>query len=196
MIFFENTPEKNAMYKVFQETINTEKKRKIGKEDDISVPNELFHLDPNSIIEKDIRMMLTLFLAPSGIPVKNRKVKLKTYKNCFLGKDMVNWLCEKNIAEDRHSATLIGQKFIDLKYMKHAGEENGIFKDDTNSPYRFDSISMDREKPRPSRTRSQGIDHKLIKSAIHITRVHAEGSEGSFQTETPEQSNMQVTDNE
>jgi len=140
--------------------------------------------------------MLTLFLAPSGIPIKNRKVKLKTYKNCFLGKDMVNWLCEKNIAEDRHSATLIGQKFIDLKYMKHAGEENGIFKDDTNSPYRFDSISMDREKPRPSRTRSQGIDHKLIKSAIHITRVHAEGSEGSFQTETPEQSNMQVTDNE
>jgi len=174
MIFFENTPEKTTWYKVFQETINTEKKRKIQKEDDIIIPTELFSLDPNLIKEKELRILLTLFLSPSGIPIKNKKVKLKTYKNCFSGKDMVNWLTEKNIAEDRPKGTLMGQKFIDLKYMKHAIEENGAFKDDSSSLYRFDSISMDRDQSRASRSRSHGPESKFIKSVGHLPRISSD----------------------
>jgi len=189
MIFFENTPEKNTWYKLFQETINTEKRRKIQKQDDIAIPAELVHLDPNLIREKDIRILLTLFLSPNGISLKNRKVKLKTYKNCFLGKDMVNWLCEKNIAENRSSAVSIGQKFIDLKYMKNIGEENGPFRDDTNSPFRFDTISMDSETSRLTRSRSKGLENKLIKT--RAPRVATLGSAIDTE-ENPEYTNIQI----
>jgi len=170
MIFFENGPEKNAWLKVLQETINTEKKKKLGKLDAITIPTELFHLDTRMIREKDLRTLLTLVLSPSGISIKNRKVRLKTYKNCFLGKDLVNWLCDNEITADRQSAIIIGQKFIDLKYIKHAAEENGTFKDDSNSPYRFDSISMERDNKARSRTRSQGPENRFIKSSSPLAK--------------------------
>jgi len=132
------------------------------KEDDTEVEFSKLHLDPTTITEKEIRELVSRLLGPKGITIKNRKVKLKTYKNCFFGKDLVTWLCDNKIAEDRKKAELIGQKFIEFNYMKQAVEENGPLKDDTNVPYRFHNVSMDQDKTRRGRSVSHGPDNSSI----------------------------------
>jgi len=185
MIFCENPKEKHTWFKLLQETVKAAKSIKMRKEDDEEMPLELtkLPLDPVTITEKELRALVSRLLGTKGITIKNRKLKLKTYKNCFVGKDLVTWLYENKIAEDRKKAEQIGQKLIEFNYMKHAAEENGALKDDANSPYRFHNVSMDQDKTRRGRSTSHGPDsaRSVVKpdSARSIVKSQPAGADGS-----------------
>lgn len=49
----------------------------------------------------------------SGIEIKNRKYKLKTYKSCFIGEEAVTWLVEHGFAENRKEAVTLGNLMLE-----------------------------------------------------------------------------------
>jgi len=152
MIFAETIKEKNTWRKLLQETVSAAKADMCRREEEDSETNnfDLSNLDPSDpkFGEKDVRALVPVLLGPKGIPIKNRKLKLKTYKNSFTGKDLVQWLVTNGV-KDKTVAVAIGQKFIDFGYVKHLSENDAVMKDEV-SFYRFDAISMDQDK----RTRS------------------------------------------
>lgn len=65
----------------------------------------------------------------TGIPVKDRKKKLKTYNNCFVASEAINWLLQNCPIRDREEAEQLGNKLVQQKYIRHAGTPNKPFKD-------------------------------------------------------------------
>lgn len=56
----------------------------------------------------------------TGVEVKNRTYRLQTYKQCFIGKEAVDFLVEKGFASSREDAVVIGQALSeDLKMFEH-----------------------------------------------------------------------------
>jgi len=162
MIFAETPKEKNTWLKLLQETVSAAKADMFRRveEDTEGIAFDFSNLDPHDpkFGEKDIRALVPLLMGPKGIPIKNRKLKLKTYKNCFTGKDLVQWLFSNGV-KDKSTALIIGQKFIDFGYAKHVSEIDPIMKDEITF-YRLDTISMDQEK----RTRSTSGKAKLAQT--------------------------------
>jgi len=155
MIFTETPKEKNTWLKLLLETVSAAKADMLIRVKEDSEVNNTFdfsNLEPYDpkFGEKDIRALVPLLLGPKGIPIKNTsgKLKLKTYKNCFTGKDLVQWLVSNGV-KDKNTALVIGQKFIDFGYVKHVSDNDPVMKDEVTY-YRFDAVSMDQEK----RTRS------------------------------------------
>uniref|UniRef100_A0A6B2L044 DH domain-containing protein n=1 Tax=Arcella intermedia TaxID=1963864 RepID=A0A6B2L044_9EUKA len=174
MIFCEHAKDKTTWMKLIQETVKAAKQIKMSKEDDteITFSGATLPLDPAAMTEREVRELVSHLLGPKGITIKSRKVYLKTYKNCFLGKDLVAWLIDNKVAENTKKAEEIGRKIMLFNYMKHA-EDKEEFYNDSTSPYRFHNVSMDLDK----RRKSVGPQDKSIsptsKSVPHSPPPHA-----------------------
>lgn len=59
-----------------------------------------------------------------GFKVRDRRYRLKTYKNCFVGREAVTWLVEKGIAHDRTDAVYIGQDLLQSGAFRHVLTEH------------------------------------------------------------------------
>ncbi|PRP77325.1 ankyrin repeat-containing protein [Planoprotostelium fungivorum] len=88
-------------------------------------------------------LALKMKRSETGIPTKDRKLMLKTYKNCFTGKDVVSWLLEH--AEDpegrthtREDAVKLGAKLMSNGYF-YPFNKSGDFVDDSMY-YSFDPV--------------------------------------------------------
>ena len=53
--------------------------------------------------------------------IQDRKYHFTTYKQCFLGKDFVDWLLTNNEATSRSDAVEIGKKLLDVGVFRHGG---------------------------------------------------------------------------
>lgn len=96
--------------------------------------------DPNSkknIKRDEVSSMLDLAVAlKHGVEIKERRILLKTYNNCFVGSEAVDWMIQNLPIRDREEAVLLGMKLLDRGYFKHI-EGKGQFKDDKGSFYEF-----------------------------------------------------------
>lgn len=72
--------------------------------------------------------MLFTFVTPSpsvrlrlheGKVIKDRRHHLRTYPNCFVAKELIDWLIEHKEAMDRDTAIKIVQKLLDQSIVHH-----------------------------------------------------------------------------
>uniref|UniRef100_A0A3Q3ELL1 DEP domain containing MTOR-interacting protein n=1 Tax=Labrus bergylta TaxID=56723 RepID=A0A3Q3ELL1_9LABR len=61
--------------------------------------------------------------------IKDRRHHLRTYPNCFVAKELIDWLIEHKEASDRDTAIKIMQKLLDQSIIHHVCDEHREFKD-------------------------------------------------------------------
>ncbi|KAK1895750.1 DEP domain containing mTOR-interacting protein [Dissostichus eleginoides] len=61
--------------------------------------------------------------------IKDRRHHLRTYPNCFVAKELIDWLIEHKEASDRDTAITIMQKLLDQSIIHHVCDEHREFKD-------------------------------------------------------------------
>uniref|UniRef100_A0A452V7F6 DEP domain containing MTOR interacting protein n=1 Tax=Ursus maritimus TaxID=29073 RepID=A0A452V7F6_URSMA len=61
--------------------------------------------------------------------IKDRRHHLKTYPNCFVAKELIDWLIEHKEASDRETAVKLMQKLADRGIIHHVCDEHKEFKD-------------------------------------------------------------------
>uniref|UniRef100_A0A3P9HII5 DEP domain containing MTOR-interacting protein n=1 Tax=Oryzias latipes TaxID=8090 RepID=A0A3P9HII5_ORYLA len=61
--------------------------------------------------------------------IKDRRHHLRTYPNCFVAKELIDWLLEHKEASDRATAIKIVQKLMDQSIIHHVCDEHREFKD-------------------------------------------------------------------
>uniref|UniRef100_A0A673HJL9 DEP domain-containing mTOR-interacting protein-like n=1 Tax=Sinocyclocheilus rhinocerous TaxID=307959 RepID=A0A673HJL9_9TELE len=61
--------------------------------------------------------------------IKDRRHHLRTYPNCFVAKEIVDWLIEHKEASDRDTSIKIMQKLLDQSIIHHVCDEHKEFKD-------------------------------------------------------------------
>ncbi|XP_015213333.1 DEP domain-containing mTOR-interacting protein isoform X2 [Lepisosteus oculatus] len=64
-----------------------------------------------------------------GKVIKDRRHHLRTYPNCFVAKELIDWLMEHKEASDREMAIKILQKLLDQSIIHHVCDEHKEFKD-------------------------------------------------------------------
>uniref|UniRef100_A0A8C2Z335 DEP domain containing MTOR-interacting protein n=1 Tax=Cyclopterus lumpus TaxID=8103 RepID=A0A8C2Z335_CYCLU len=64
-----------------------------------------------------------------GKLIKDRRHHLRTYPNCFVAKELIDWLLEHKEASDRDTAIKIIQKLLDQSIVHHVCDEHREFKD-------------------------------------------------------------------
>ncbi|XP_072855384.2 DEP domain-containing mTOR-interacting protein isoform X1 [Pogona vitticeps] len=61
--------------------------------------------------------------------IKDRRHHLKTYPNCFVAKELIDWLIDHKEASDRETAIKLMQKLLDRSVIHHVCDEHKEFKD-------------------------------------------------------------------
>ncbi|KAM7175479.1 DEP domain-containing mTOR-interacting protein isoform 2-T2 [Macrochelys suwanniensis] len=61
--------------------------------------------------------------------IKDRRHHLKTYPNCFVAKELIDWLIDRKEASDRETAIKLVQKLLDRSIVHHVCDEHKEFKD-------------------------------------------------------------------
>ncbi|XP_010209989.1 PREDICTED: DEP domain-containing mTOR-interacting protein-like [Tinamus guttatus] len=61
--------------------------------------------------------------------IKDRRHHLKTYPNCFVAKELIDWLIDHKEASDRDTAIKLVQKLLDHSIIHHVCDEHKEFKD-------------------------------------------------------------------
>ncbi|XP_068179971.1 DEP domain-containing mTOR-interacting protein isoform X1 [Antennarius striatus] len=64
-----------------------------------------------------------------GKVIKDRRHHLRTYPNCFVAKELIDWLIEHKEATDRETAIKIMQKLLDQSIIHHVCDEHREFRD-------------------------------------------------------------------
>jgi len=69
--------------------------------------------------------------------IKDRKSLLRSYSNCFVGREFVDWLIQVKEVETRDEAVGIGQKLLDAGALEHVSKEQQF--EDKDHYYRFNT---------------------------------------------------------
>eukprot|EP00127_Corallochytrium_limacisporum_P003183 Clim_evm32s147 gene=Clim_evmTU32s147 len=113
----------------------------------------------------------------NDLELKDRRYRLKIYRNCFAGSDAVTWLVNRGYALSRQEAVTIAKRMIQAGMIVHcAGERN--FKDDGNcyTP----ALSTPRQV---DLTKGKGT---IVKEAAIAAEETGEVSDTGAETVTPE----------
>ncbi|MEQ2187122.1 hypothetical protein GOODEAATRI_001300 [Goodea atripinnis] len=62
-----------------------------------------------------------------GKVIKDRRHHLRTYPNCFVAKELIDWLIEHKEASDRDTAIKIMQKLLDQSIIHHGKAEMFVY---------------------------------------------------------------------
>lgn len=62
-------------------------------------------------------------LAYHGFDVQTRNWHFHEYKNCFVGKEAVSWMCKNGLAQSRKRAVELGRNWMKHKLIKHVTAE-------------------------------------------------------------------------
>jgi hypothetical protein len=54
-----------------------------------------------------------------GIDCRTRHYLLRSYHNCFLGREAVDWLVREGYARNTEDALTLGNKLMDMNYFHH-----------------------------------------------------------------------------
>lgn len=80
-------------------------------------------------LRNDVLKTFSFSSAPYSLPsrlrlhegkvIKDRRHHLRTYPNCFVAKELIDWLIEHKEASDRDTAIKIMQKLLDQSIIHH-----------------------------------------------------------------------------
>ncbi|XP_034297158.2 DEP domain-containing mTOR-interacting protein-like [Pantherophis guttatus] len=71
-----------------------------------------------------------------GKLIKDRRYHLRTYPNCFVAKELIDWLIDHKEAPDRETGIRLMQKLMDHDILHHVCDEHSDYKD-AKLLYRF-----------------------------------------------------------
>ena len=74
--------------------------------------------------EEEIERITSLM--KEQLEIKDRKYHSKTYKNCFIGRDMVNWLLEHEYGENVEEALEIGNYIMSKDIFHHVCRDHDL----------------------------------------------------------------------
>lgn len=73
----------------------------------------------------------------ANVDIEDRRYKLKTYSDCFIGSEAVDWLVESGRAHDRPQAVAMGNLLVEAGYLHHVLRDHEFA--DEHLFYRFTS---------------------------------------------------------
>lgn len=107
--------------------------------------------------------------------IKDRRHHLRTYPNCFLGKEIIDWLIEHKEATDRDTAIKIMQKLLDHSIIHHVCDEHKEFKDmKLFFRFRKDDGTFALDSEAKVFMRGQRIYEKLMNTENNLLQTRAE----------------------
>lgn len=129
---------------------------------------------------EDIHILVAMMKTPdSGLPLKDRKHHLKTYRACFTGKEAVNWMllnAQTFGVKTREDAVLQGNKLINMNIFQHVTREHQF--EDENYFYQF---IEDTEPVSPlARPSSPSSPFSESSSPQSLARSRSKSFEGQF----------------
>ncbi|XP_053482838.1 DEP domain-containing mTOR-interacting protein isoform X1 [Ictalurus furcatus] len=112
-----------------------------------------------------------------GKVIKDRRHHLRTYPNCFVAKELIDWLIEHKEASDRDVAIKIMQKLLDQNIIHHVCDEHTEFKD-MKLFYRFrkDDGTFPLDSEAKVFMRGQRIYEKLMNAENNLLKTREEES--------------------
>ncbi|OCT62499.1 DEP domain-containing mTOR-interacting protein [Xenopus laevis] len=110
--------------------------------------------------------------------IKDRCQDTRTYPNCLVGKELVDWLVEHSEAPDRQTAVSIMQRLMDYNVVYHVCDEHVAFKD-AKLLYRFrnDDGTLSPSKQVKICVRGQRLYEMITSQEESILQVREQGSE-------------------
>ncbi|XP_046702304.1 DEP domain-containing mTOR-interacting protein [Silurus meridionalis] len=110
-----------------------------------------------------------------GKVIKDRRHHLRTYPNCFVAKEIIDWLIEHKEASDRDMAIKIMQKLLDQSIIHHVCDEHKEFKD-VKLFYRFrkDDGTFPLDSEAKVFMRGQRIYEKLMNTENNLLKTREE----------------------
>ncbi|XP_060777711.1 DEP domain-containing mTOR-interacting protein isoform X2 [Neoarius graeffei] len=110
-----------------------------------------------------------------GKVIKDRRHHLRTYPNCFVAKELIDWLIEHKEASDRDMAIKIMQKLLDQSIIHHVCDEHKEFKD-MKLFYRFrkDDGTFPLDSEAKVFMRGQRIYEKLMNAENNLLKTREE----------------------
>ncbi|XP_043566317.1 DEP domain-containing mTOR-interacting protein-like isoform X3 [Chiloscyllium plagiosum] len=110
-----------------------------------------------------------------GKLIKDRRYNLRTYPNCFVAKELIDWLIDHKEAPDRETAIKLMQKLMDHNIIHHVCDGHSDFKD-AKLLYRFrkDDGTFPLSKEVKVFMRGQSLYEKLISSEDAIMKLQEE----------------------
>ncbi|XP_005173580.1 DEP domain-containing mTOR-interacting protein isoform X1 [Danio rerio] len=107
--------------------------------------------------------------------IKDRRHHLRTYPNCFLGKEIIDWLIEHKEATDRDTAIKIMQKLLDHSIIHHVCDDHKEFKDmKLFFRFRKDDGTFALDSEAKVFMRGQRIYEKLMNTENNLLQTRAE----------------------
>jgi len=80
-------------------------------------------LTSGTVTEKsvsDIHVLLMKITGRNGVEIRDRKWRLKTYKTCFIGRELVDWLLKnEDWIISRAKAETFAQQLLSEDYIRH-----------------------------------------------------------------------------
>ncbi|OCT60295.1 hypothetical protein XELAEV_18046311mg [Xenopus laevis] len=110
--------------------------------------------------------------------IKDRCQDTRTYPNCLVGKELVDWLVEHSEAPDRATAVSIIQRLMDYNVVHHVCDEHVAFKD-ARLLYRFrnDDGTLSPSKQVKICVRGHRLYEMITSQEGSILQVREQGSE-------------------
>ncbi|XP_072370952.1 DEP domain-containing mTOR-interacting protein-like isoform X2 [Scyliorhinus torazame] len=110
-----------------------------------------------------------------GKLIKDRRYNLRTYPNCFVAKELIDWLIDHKEAPDRETAIKLMQKLMDHNIIHHVCDGHSEFKD-AKLLYRFrkDDGTFPLNKEVKVFMRGQSLYEKLLSSEDAIMKLQEE----------------------
>ncbi|XP_071531520.1 1-phosphatidylinositol 3-phosphate 5-kinase isoform X2 [Panulirus ornatus] len=107
-----------------------------------------------------------------GLPLGSHRHRLKSFHNCFIGRDLVQWLLANDKASSRASAVAIGQALLEAGYLVCISQPEQVFVDDyvLYRPMRPSSGSSERSVQEGlNRTQDGGQEPLWVKQISSMT---------------------------
>eukprot|EP00058_Branchiostoma_floridae_P013130 XP_002598618.1 hypothetical protein BRAFLDRAFT_118352 [Branchiostoma floridae] len=85
-----------------------------------------------------------------GMEFQNHRYRLRTYTNCIVGSQLVDWLIKRDKATSRVQAVVLGQALLDAKWLECVTHTDQIFRDEYSLYRAGEMANHELESPSPS----------------------------------------------
>jgi len=137
VLFFDDKKEKAAWYKLLGEAVKAAKVSWVMQET-AGVNEELLKskLRKDTLTGDQVRAVAYVASDPTnGVPLKTRKHVMRTFKNCFFGKELVSWLVNQGFVDSRDDGVAVGRELLAQNFIMHVTNEHNL--KDENLLYKF-----------------------------------------------------------
>ncbi|XP_047111766.1 1-phosphatidylinositol 3-phosphate 5-kinase [Schistocerca piceifrons] len=116
----------------------------------------------------------------SGLGLHTHRYRLRNYRGCFLGSELVDWLLARERAGTRSQATAIGQALIEGNFLECVSEQ-----------YFIDGYALYRHLKQEEKYQQQKINEEEIGDTVHV-----DSQEPLWVKQIPQQDSATTTDSE